>query len=170
MKNNLISYSSMSVDHCTTKLRFFTLVVNTADVINVQTNPTLKLSHALVAPVAIFTIYIFHVSFVIGGIRGKHASVLLQVYALVTCSCLEIFLSILVFNELMEYEIVKRNSGLVLNGVLPTIISLLLLFDLVVTLLSSRPVSPPLTLLPIVTIQPENSPLPSRHNLWFSSK
>lgn len=158
MKNNLIGDSSMSVDHCTTKLRFFTLVVNTADLINLQTNPTLKVSHALVAPVAIFTIYIFHASFVIGGIRGKYASLLLQIYALVTCCALEIFLSILVFNELMEYEIVKRHSGLVLNGVLPTIISLLLISDLVVTLFSSRPISPPLTLLPIIPeLQPEDN-------------
>lgn len=150
MKNNTIGNSSMSVEHCTTKLRFFTLVVNTADLINVETNPTLGISHARVAPVCIFTIYIFYVSFVIGGIKGKYASLLLQIYALVTCSALEIFLSILVFQELMQFERVNRNSGLVLNGVLPTIITLLLLSDLVVTLFSSRPVSPPQTLLPVV--------------------
>lgn len=150
MKNNPIGDSSMSVEHCTTKLRFFTLVVNTADLINVETNPTLGISHALVAPVSIFTIYIFYVSFVIGGIKGKYASLLLQIYALITCSALEIFLSILVFQELMQFEQVNRNSSLVLNGVLPTIISLLLLSDLVVTLFSCRPVSPPQSLLPII--------------------
>lgn len=150
MKNNPSSDSSMGVEHCTTKLRFFTLVVNTADFINVETNPILGVSHALVAPVSIFTIYIFYVPFVIGGIRGKQASLLLQIYALVTCSALEISLSILVFNELMQYEKVNKNSGLVLNGVLPAIISLLLLSDLVVTLFSNRPVSPPQTLLPII--------------------
>lgn len=152
MKNNPIGESFMSVEHCTTKLRFFTLVVNTADLINVHTNPTLGISHASVAPVSICTIYVFYVSFVIGGIKGKYASVLLQIYALVTCSALEIFLSILVFRELMQDERVDRNSGLVLNGILPTIITLLLLSDLVVTLFSSRPVSPAHTLLPIVEV------------------
>lgn len=152
MNNNPIGDSLLGVQHCTTKLRFFTLVVNTADLINVETNPILGVSHALVAPVSIFTIYIFYVSFVIGGIKGKQASLCLQIYALVTCSALEIFLSILVFHELMQYKKVNRNSGLVLNGVLPTIISLLLISDLVVTLFSNRPVSPPQTLLPKIEI------------------
>lgn len=139
MKSNSSSrYSSMSVKDCSVKLRFFALVVNTANVINERTTPTLGISHALLAPVAIFTTYIFLIVLVTGSFRNQLASPFLQAYAITTCCALEGSLSILVFKELSKHGIPNRQTALVLDGVLPVIIALILIADLVINIFSDR--------------------------------
>lgn len=130
----------MNTERCSLKLRVFTLVVNTADFINERATPTLGMSHALIAPIAIFTTYIFLGIFVIGGLKQQHASWFLQIYALLVCSSIEISLSFTVFKHLKTVESYKKNAAMILNGILPMIIAIILFGDLIAVTFSVRPV------------------------------
>lgn len=128
----------MSVQDCSAKLRFFALVVNTANLINERTTPTMGITHALLAPITIFTTYIFLIIFICGSFRNQYASRFLQTYAIMACCALECSLSILVFKELSKIGITNKHTALVLDGVLPIIIALILISDLIMNMLSDR--------------------------------
>lgn len=127
----------MNVVACSIKIRFLTIVLNTANLINEVSSPPLGITHSLIAPVTIFTTYIFLSIFVFGAIRNKYASRFLQMYGLVACCTLQISLSIAVFNG---FKLVRktRRAPLVLSGLLPIISICLLLSDLVMTALYNR--------------------------------
>lgn len=137
------STSSMSAKDCSVKLRILILVVNTANLINERSTPTIGISHALIGPTAIFTTYIFICSFVCAGIRYHYASLFLQIYGLIACVSVQIWLSFIVFNGLKTTTLAKQNAALVLDGVLPMICALLLLVNLTEVLFSNRSVTPP---------------------------
>lgn len=136
--SNISNESSMSTDHCSLRLRVLTLVTNTADLINERTTPTLSISHALVAPIALFTTYVFLIIMVIGATRRQKASYFIQIYAIVTCTSMQTTLSIIVFRDLKANPAMKSKVGLILNSVLPMITIMLLIGDLIVILFSSR--------------------------------
>lgn len=143
--SNCSADSSMTADRCSLKLRFLTLVINTGDLINERATLTLSISHAIFAPIALFTTYIMIGTYLISGMRGRRrfqVSNFLQVYGLVTCSALHGALSITVFKELRKYA---ATTAFVLNGVLPMLTILLLLADLVVVMFADRqsPAPPP---------------------------
>lgn len=120
------------------KLRIFTLVITTANLINERTTRSLGMTHSILAPIALFTTFIFIGVMLICAARKKYASLFLQVYALISCSCLHTYLSIVVFKELRANPTHDRQAAMVLNGVLPMLIIFTLLADLIVTLFSSR--------------------------------
>lgn len=131
----------MSADLCSIRLRFLILVINTSNMINERSTPTLCVDHSILAPVAFFTTYTMIGNYLIGGYKGKHASKFLQAYALVVCCFLHGLLSMSVFQELKQ---MRPTSALKLNGILPMFTILLLAADLVVVLFSNRRMpSPP---------------------------
>lgn len=136
--SNISDETSMSIDHCSLKLRILTLVTNTADLINERTTPTLSISHAVVAPIAIFTTYIFLGIILIGMSQRHKASNFIQIYAIISCTSMHTTLSIIIFKDLRSNPPMKTEVGLILNGVLPMISIILLIADLIVILFSSR--------------------------------
>jgi hypothetical protein len=150
----------MSVERCSLKLRFFTLVVNTADLINERATPTLGISHAIISPVAIFTTYIFIGILVVGAMRQQFASYFLEIYAIISCCALHTYLSIVVFSKLAA-NADEKHSALFLNGVLPMLIIFILLADLIVILFSNRNIGLP--------VLPQNTPEPSRSSVPSTS-
>lgn len=134
--------SSMSgnISRFSLKFRFLALVVNTADLINERTTPTLGVSHAILAPVTLTTTYIFMSVITLGACQRRYASDFLLIYSLVSCCSLQISLSIMVFNDLKNSisPVTDRDVGLVLNGVLPIFITILLIADLIVILFTKR--------------------------------
>lgn len=129
---------SMSVEGCSLKLRILTLVVNTGNLINERATPSLGMSHALIAPIAIMATYIVVTIFVIGSFRKKFASWFFHVYTLVACCVVQISLSYTVFKELKSSGFADKHPALALNGVLPMINTVLLIVDLILITLSSR--------------------------------
>lgn len=127
----------MNSKGCSIKVRFFTIVLNTANLINETTTPNLGMSHSLIAPVTIFSTYMFLSVFIVGALRKRYASYFLQIYGVTTCFLLQIMLSISVFNGLRT-AIRPKQAPFVLNGLLPMITICLLVADLAITILSSR--------------------------------
>lgn len=137
--------TSMSFGNCSCRLRFLALVVTTGDLINERATGSLGITHALVAPVTIFTTYFFFIVFIINDCRQGYASRFLQIYAIISCVLLQISLSMVVFQELKNITAHHRDTGntaYVLNGVLPMFTILILLSDLVITIFSKRHTPP----------------------------
>lgn len=128
----------MSIESCSLKLRILTLVITTADLINERATRTMSISHALAAPVTIFTTYVFIGGFVIATLRNCTSSKFLQIYALVACMSMQACLSIVVFTDLKINNIVTNNAALILNGVLPMLVILPILADLILIMFQNR--------------------------------
>lgn len=129
---------SMDIDCKVIKLRIFALVINTGHLINERTTLTLNTSQALLAPIAIFTVYIFIGIFLLGCIRHRFPSPLFEAYALLMCSLIEICLAIQIFHFLKGNKIIMTEIALVLNGILPILLILILSCDLILSLFSRR--------------------------------
>lgn len=133
------SEMTMGTEGSTHKLRCFTLFINTADLINEATTPTLAVGHAVAAPVSIITTYIFIGSLVLGAMKDRYASPFLQSYALVSCASAAsfLFLSVCMETDLKSIS-QNQNAATVLNSLLPLLIIFLLLADLVIVLFIVR--------------------------------
>lgn len=121
----------------TLKLRFLTLVVIIAELINERTTYSIDRTHILVAPIAICTSLIFLGTLFVGEIKGLHSSWFLNCYALVTSAVLQIVLAIVVFVKLKNLKILPHTAQ-VLNGLLPMFAVLLILYDLTLFMFTIR--------------------------------
>ncbi|KAG7307795.1 hypothetical protein JYU34_006390 [Plutella xylostella] len=130
---SFFSKTSMTAEGCQLRLKILTLVVNTADLINERTSPALSVTHAIMAPSAIITTYIFIGTFVICGARYQHPTIILQVYAFICCAILHSSLSITVFQNLKDSDVnsVAHTVAHILNGMLPIFISVLLIAEVI---------------------------------------
>lgn len=128
----------MSTPCLTIKLRFFTLVVTTGNLINERSTKTLGMTHAILSPISLFTTYVFIFVMIVGVVRKQPATVFLQTYALIICCILQSSLAITVFSELSARPLHHRSTGMTLNALLPMFIIIMHLTDLILTLFSSR--------------------------------
>lgn len=129
---------SMGEDNCSLRLRFLTIVITTADMINERATPTLSISQALIAPVAIFTTFVLLGVFIIGELKQKNPSHFMEIFGLVSCTSIQSYLSITVFQDMTNSTDPSQSGSLILNGILPMLTLIPLLADLVVTIFSGR--------------------------------
>lgn len=129
----------MSYEQCANGLKILLCVINTGALLVEIYTPVMGVTHSLIGPTAVLTIYILMGSQVLTSCLGHCGTKLFQMYSSIACICVELAFSTIVFKEMKVPQIKKGGTAhLILNGVLPIIMSIFLIADFLLILCTIR--------------------------------
>lgn len=123
-------------DPLSTKIRLFILIVNTIDLFGTFSffRQNLSITHHLLSPTLIFTVYVMIGTFFMCSIMRYRASNFLKLYGLSVCLIMAIYLCVILWQSM----VIQTNYRAVIHGLLPILTVILLISDVIVIILSSE--------------------------------